>query len=77
VKSAVEKQIEEEFSLPWQIYRVATHELGGLHLIKEMKTKYTVSDLYDMLEMLDAHDALKKIAYEKAEAEAAAKRNQK
>lgn len=69
----MEKDLEEKFSLPWQIYRVATHELGGLHLVKEMKTKYTISDLYDMLEMLDVHDTLKKLAYEKAEAEAAAK----
>ena len=68
--SAVEQQIEDEFSLPWQVYRVAMHERGGLHLIEEMKTKYSLRQLYDMLEMLDVYDALKKIAHDKAEAEA-------
>lgn len=46
------------------------HERGGLHLIEEMKTKYSLRQLYDMLEMLDVYDALKKIAHDKAEAEA-------
>jgi len=49
---------------------VSTHELGGIHLIAEMENKYSLRQLYDMLEVLDAHDALKEVAYERAEAEA-------
>jgi hypothetical protein len=40
-----------------------------------MEYKYSTKQLYDMLEVLDTHDALKKIAYDKALAEA--KNNQK
>lgn len=49
---------------------MATHELGGIHLIRDMKCIYTTKDLYDMLETLDVHDTLKKIAFDKAKAEA-------
>jgi hypothetical protein len=31
-----------------------------------MKTKYSLKDLYDMLEVCDAHDAYKHIAHKKA-----------
>lgn len=31
-----------------------------------MKTKYSLKDLYDMLEVCDAHDAYKQIAHKKA-----------
>lgn len=68
--SQLEKDIQDKFSQRWEIYRVATHELGGLHLIKEMRTTYSTKDLYDMLEVLDVHDSLKKAAYDKAQAEA-------
>jgi hypothetical protein len=36
----------------------------------------SVKQLYDMLEILDTHDAMKKIAYDKAQAEAKAKQKQ-
>lgn len=32
----------------------------------DMRTKYTLRDLYNMLEVLDVHDSFKKIAYDKA-----------
>jgi hypothetical protein len=38
-----------------------------MHLVADMRTKYSLRDLHDMLEMLDVHDSLKQIAYEKAE----------
>jgi hypothetical protein len=40
--------------------------LGGLHLIADMRTKYSLKDLYNMLETLDAYDAMKKLAHDKA-----------
>ena len=73
--TAVEKEIQEQFSQRWELFRIATHELGGVPLLAEMEYKYSTRQLYDMLEVLDTHDALKKIAYEKAAAEA--KNNQK
>lgn len=72
-KSKAEKEIEENFSLPWQIYRVATHKLGGLHLIGEFSTHRTLKDLYDMLEVIDVYDTLQEDARKAAEAEAKAK----
>lgn len=60
----------EEFSQKWEIYRVATHELGGLHLIADMDTKYSIKQLYNMLEVLDVHDSIKKAAHEKSMADA-------
>lgn len=66
--SPAEKQIQEQFSQRWEVYRVATHELGGLHLVKDLE-HYSLKQLYDLLEILDVHDALKKIAYDKAVAE--------
>ena len=53
-----------------EIFRVATHELGGLHLIADMETKYSTKQLYDMLEIIEVHDTLKKLAHERALAEA-------
>lgn len=49
---------------------MATHELGGLHLIAEMDYKYSTKQLYDMIEILDVHDAQKKLAYDRAASEA-------
>lgn len=57
------------------MFRVATHELGGIHLLAEMEWKYSTKQLFDMLEVMDTHDAYKKIAYDNALAEA--KNNQK
>jgi hypothetical protein len=48
------------------LYRVATHELGGIHLLSDMRTKYTISDLYDMIEVMDAHDTYKESARKRA-----------
>lgn len=45
------------------------HEKGGLHLIAEMDTKYSIKQLYDMLEQLDVYDAMKKAAHDKAAVE--------
>lgn len=56
----------EEFSQKWEIYRVATHELGGLHLIADMDTKYSIGQLFNMLEILDVHDSIKKAAHDQA-----------
>lgn len=41
-----------------------------------MSTKYSTRQLFDMIEVLDVHDAMKKIAYDKAQAEAKAKQKQ-
>jgi len=42
------------------------HEKGGLELAAEMGWKYSTKQLYDMLEMLDVHDALTKQARDRA-----------
>lgn len=42
------------------------HEKGGLDLAAEMSTKYNTKQLFDMLEMLDIYDSLKKQAIDKA-----------
>lgn len=73
-KSKVEKEIEDNFSIPWQIYRVATHKLGGLHLIGEFSTCRTLKDLYDMLEVIDVYDTLQEEAKKAAETEAEVKK---
>lgn len=67
--SPQEKQIQEEFSQRWEVYRIVTHELGGLHLLPLFDTTYSTKQLYDLLEVCDVHDAIKKTAYEKAKAE--------
>ena len=68
--SKEEKQIQDEFSQDWKIYRVVTHELGGLHMLPLFDTSYSTKQLYDMLEQLDVYDAIKKIAHDRAKAEA-------
>lgn len=45
------------------------HEKGGLDLAIEMSWKYSLKQLYDMLELLDVHDALTKQAVDKARAD--------
>ena len=67
--SSLERQVQKDFSQRWEIYRVATHELGGIHLVAEMEYKYSTRQLMDMLEVLDVHDALKDNAYKKMQAE--------
>lgn len=56
---------------------MVTHELGGLHLLPLFDTSISLKQLYNMLEICDVHDALKKLAYDRAEAEAKAKQNKK
>ena len=56
----------EEFSQKWEIYRIATHPLGGLHLIADMDNKYSIGQLYNMLEILDVHDSIKKADHDQA-----------
>jgi hypothetical protein len=68
-QSPLEKEIEDKFSQSWQIYRVAMHEKGGLELAMEMSWKYSTKALYDMLELLDVHDALTKQAIDRAKAD--------
>ena len=48
------------------MYRISTHELGGLHLLADMDTKYSIGQLYNMIEVLDVHDAIKKAAHDQA-----------
>lgn len=48
---------------------MATHEKGGLHLIADMNTKYSLKQLYDMIEVLDVYDSMKQAAQDKALAE--------
>lgn len=38
-------------------------------MLSLFETSYSTKQLYDMLEVLDVHDALKKLAYDKAVAE--------
>ena len=67
LQTKIEKEVEEKFSQDWRIYRVATHKLGGIHLVADMKTKYTIKDLYDMLEIMDVYDSLYQNALDKEE----------
>lgn len=64
----LEKEIDSKFSQSWQVYRIAMHEKGSLELAMEMSWKYSTKALYDMLELLDVHDALMQQAKNKAEA---------
>lgn len=56
------------------MYRVCTHELGGLWMLPLFETAYSTKQLYDLLEMCDVNDTLKKMAYEKAQADAKQKK---
>ena len=38
------------------------HEKGGLDIAADMSWKYSTKDLYNMLEVLDIYDSLKKQA---------------
>ena len=38
-------------------------------MVADFQTKYSTSQLYDMLEILEVHDTLKQIAYDKAQNE--------
>lgn len=67
VLSGLEKEISDKFSQRWEIYRVATHEKGGMELALAMSTKYSTKQLFDILEFLDVHDSLKKLAQDKAD----------
>ena len=48
---------------------MATHELGGLHMVADMQTKYSAKQLFDMLEILDVHDSIKKAAHDQVVAQ--------
>lgn len=65
----LEQEIDEKFSQSWQVYRIAMHEKGGLELAVEMSWKYSLKQLYDLLELLDVHDALTQQAVNKAKAD--------
>jgi hypothetical protein len=65
----LEKEIDSKFSQSWQVYRIAMHDKGSLELAMEMSWKYSTKGLYDMLELLDVHDALTQQAVNKAKAD--------
>ncbi len=46
-----------------------THELGGFHLLPLFETSYSTKQLFDLLEVCEVYDAVKKIVYDKAKAE--------
>lgn len=64
----LEKEIDKNFSQPWNIYRIAMHEKGGLELASEMDWKYSTRQMLKLLELLDVHDSLLQQAKNKAEA---------
>lgn len=65
--STFEKDLTDRFSQSWLIYSVVTHpDLGGLDMLPKFKTEYTYKDLLDMYEMVEAYDAVKEKAIEKA-----------
>lgn len=65
--SAFEKDLTDRFSQNWMIYRVVTHhKLGGLDMLPRFKTQYTYKDLLDMVEVVEAYDAVREKAVEKA-----------
>lgn len=66
----MEREIQEKFSQRWEIYRVATHPLGGLHFVPLMSTTYSTKNLFDMLENLDVYDTFQKMAVDKQKAQA-------
>ena len=61
-RTKLEQEIDKSFSQPWQIYRIAMHEKGGLDIAADMSWKYSTKQLYQMLEVLDVYDALKEQA---------------
>lgn len=64
-KTRLDKEIEDKFSQPWQLYRIAMHDKGGLDIAADMSWKYSTKQLYDFLEMLDVYDSLKKQAVDR------------
>lgn len=56
----------EDFSQPWEVYIICTHKtkLATKH---ELDTVYSLSDIYDFLEMIDVYNALEKDAHDRAE----------
>lgn len=64
--SGLEKEISDKFSQRWEVYRIATHEKGGIEMALDMSWKYSTKQLFEILEILDVYDALKKMAHEKA-----------
>ena len=62
--------MREQFSQRWEVYRIVCHELGGLHLLPLFETTYSTKQLYDLLEVCEVHDTIKKMAYDKAKQEA-------
>lgn len=52
--------MQEKFSGSWLIFRVSTHEKGGMQLAADLLSdKYSIRTLHNILEMLDVYDAMK------------------
>lgn len=64
----------EQFSQDWSIFKVVTYDKPKLATKHELDTVYTVSDLYDFLEIIDTNDAIEKIAEQKAKNKAQAEK---
>jgi len=58
----------DTFSQDWRIFRVLTFNEPRLATKYELDTIYTVSDLYDFLEIIDAKQALDNIIDKKVKA---------
>ena len=70
-------QIEKEFSQDLELLTVLTFE-PRLCTLHELQTVYSLDDLYDFLEIIEVHSALKEEGIRKAEAQAVqAARNNK
>lgn len=67
--SAAEKQIKDEFSQDWAVYRLVTHETQPCKLW-ELSSCITYTQMLDMLEICETYDAINKVAKDKAKAQA-------
>ena len=56
---------------------MVTHELGSISMMPLFDSTISTKQLYQMLEILDVHDALKKLVYEKAKNEANQQKSKK
>lgn len=71
--TVAEKQIKDEFSQDWMVYRVVTHETKQCQLW-ELDSHITYVQLLNMLEICDTYDAISKVAQEKEAAKKAKQR---
>lgn len=61
--SSLDKEVQDNFSGSWYVFRIATHEKGSLEMAADfMSDRYSVRTLFNTIEMLDVYDSFKEQA---------------